>query len=53
MSRVNVCKIATGNLGIYDGPPIKECREGENLKSSAVYGSQALLRAIERAGLRP
>lgn len=53
MNRVNTCKIATGNLGIYDGPPIKECREGENLKTSAIYGSEALKRAIELAGLRP
>lgn len=46
-------KVMAGNLGMYDGPPIKECPIGERLKTSAVYGSQALKRAIERAGLRP
>ena len=49
--KLAVVKVTT--LGSLDGPPIHECQESRNLKNSAVYGSQALLQAIERAGLRP
>jgi hypothetical protein len=42
-----------GDLGTHDGPPIRECREGENLKFSAIHGSMALLVALERTGQRP
>lgn len=47
------CKIALGNLGCYEGPPIRQCPIGEKLASNARIGSQKLLNAIRKAGVRP
>ena len=37
----------------FDGPAIEKCPSYEALKIDAQLGSASLLRAIQRAGLRP
>ena len=46
-------KIAAGDLGCYDGPPIRNCPLGERYRENAIVGSQRLALALKYAGLRP
>lgn len=40
-------------LGRLDGPAIERCPAQDALLEDAIIGSQKLLRALERAGVRP
>lgn len=53
MRHVNESKIAFGDLGCYAGPPIERCPTQERLIENAQRGSERLLNALRRTGVRP
>jgi hypothetical protein len=46
-------KIAAGDLGCYDGPPIGMTQEDRRAKVRAIRGSRRLASTINFLGLRP
>lgn len=46
-------KIAAGDLGCYDGPPIGPCPVADRLRANAIAGSQRIASTIKFLGLRP
>lgn len=52
-SRMENNKIAAGDLGCYDGPPIGACEVFDRYRLNAIAGSQRLASRIDALGLRP